>query len=167
MKHIPTFEDFLNEGFIKAYGDKMKLDDFAKIEVGSEVLYAGATFEVIKNDGVTLQLKPTKGSNGRPTKVNFSMFNQAGAIRESLNEGIPNSELHIYEVSCRDGEGTLKSILEAIKGLGNIGHTFTIVLDPDVKEGLSERTFEWDGDGSDSIAEIKVKQTPVKESSDS
>lgn len=87
MDHVPTFEQFLNEGFVKAYGDKIKAEDFEKIPVGSEVLYAGATYEVIKNDKVTLQLKPTKGI-GRPTKVNLSMFNQAGAIRESINESL-------------------------------------------------------------------------------
>jgi hypothetical protein len=85
MKHIPTFEAFLNEGFIKPYGEKMKVEDFAKIEVGSEILYAGAPYEVVKNDGVTLQLKPAKNPNGiagKAHKVNFSMFNAAGAIRD-------------------------------------------------------------------------------------
>ena len=82
MNHVPTFDQFLNEGFIKAYGDKMKVEDFEKIEVGSEVLYAGTTFEVVKIDIATLHLKPVKGSSGRATKVNFAMFNQAGAIRD-------------------------------------------------------------------------------------
>ena len=85
MKHVPTFENFLNEGFVKPYGEKMKVEDFAKIEVGSEILYAGAPYEVVKNDGYTLHLKPSKNSHGitgKAHKVNFSMFNTAGAIRD-------------------------------------------------------------------------------------
>lgn len=82
MKHILTFKNFLNEGFKKPYSEKMSLEDFKAIEVGSEVLYAGATYEVVNNDGTTLQLKPAKGANGKATKVNFSMFNVAGAIRD-------------------------------------------------------------------------------------
>jgi hypothetical protein len=34
-----------------------------------------------------------------------------------------------------------------------MGHTFEIVVDPDAKGG---EKFEWDGDGSDAIFEIKV-----------
>ena len=82
MKHLPTFDTFINEGFKKPYGEKISLDGFKAIEVDSEILYAGSTYVVIKNDGVTLHLKPAEGYSGKARKINFAMFNQAGAIRD-------------------------------------------------------------------------------------
>ena len=94
MKYVPTFNGFMNESFKKPYGEKISLDDFKKISIGSEVLYAGATYTVDKNDGFVLILSPTKGSNAKlPIKINFSMFNQAGAIRESINEELALSTI--------------------------------------------------------------------------
>ncbi len=64
-----------------------------------------------------------------------------------------------------DSEGTLEELLKMIKGVGNTGHSFEIVVDPEEKEGLSDRTFYWDGDGADYIADVKVKEIKeVKES---
>lgn len=79
---------------------------------------------------------------------------------EPVNEGLAEEDEYIYEIKCRDGEGTLMEILECIKSCGNIGHTFDVVVDPDQKEGLSERTFNWDGDGSDHISEINLIKSP-------
>jgi hypothetical protein len=81
---------------------------------------------------------------------------------KALNEGISEEDLYVYEVRCRDGEGTLKEILECIKDCGNTGHSFNVVVDPDEKEGLSERKFNWDGDGSDYIESIELTQSPEK-----
>jgi hypothetical protein len=55
-------------------------------------------------------------------------------------------------VTCRDSENTLEKLLNYIKGIGNTGHSFAIIVDP----GEGEKKFHWDGDGSDSIREIKV-----------
>lgn len=52
-------------------------------------------------------------------------------------------------ITCRDLDNTLEKMLQYMKSVGNSGHTFSIVLDNDKK-------FEWDGDGSDAIFEIKV-----------
>lgn len=81
---------------------------------------------------------------------------------KALNEGLAEKDEYIYEIKCRDGEGTLKEILECIKACGNVGHTFDVVVDPDEKEGLSERKFNWDGDGADYISEINVVKEPGK-----
>ena len=83
MKNLPTFDQFLIEGFVKAYGDKMNPEEFKSIEVGSEVLYAGNRYEVEKNDGITISLKSVK-SGGSSMKVNLGMFIRAGAITEGL-----------------------------------------------------------------------------------
>lgn len=58
-------------------------------------------------------------------------------------------------ITCRDNEGTLEKILNSIKNVGGTGHSFKVIVDPDA--GHESQTFEWDGDGSDSIYEIKVK----------
>lgn len=81
---------------------------------------------------------------------------------KALNEGLSEEDLYIYEVRCKDGEGTLKEILECIKSVGNTGHSFDVIVDPEQKEGLSDRKFMWDGDGSDYIESIELVQSPEK-----
>lgn len=82
MKHLPTFDQFLIEGFVKAYGDKMNPEEFKAIEVGSEVLYSGNRYKVDKNDGITITLKSVK-PGGSGMKVNLGMFIRAGQINEN------------------------------------------------------------------------------------
>ena len=57
-----------------------------------------------------------------------------------------------YFVFCRDDDGTLKRLIEAIGKHGNGGHSYDIVLDPDMKD--EKESFFWDGDGSDRIDSI-------------
>ncbi len=59
------------------------------------------------------------------------------------------------KITCRDNDDTLEKLLKYIKSVGNMGHTFMIVVDPQAKGG---EKFEWDGDGSDAIFEIEVEQ---------
>jgi len=83
MKHIKLFEEFVNEAFKKEYGQKLTLAQFKELKPGSEVLYRGAKFEIEENNGVTLVLKGEKGN----LSVNFSMFNEGGALLEAeVNE---------------------------------------------------------------------------------
>jgi hypothetical protein len=79
MKHIKLFEEFVNEAFKKEYGQKLTLAQFEKLKPGSEVLYRGAKFEIEENNGVTLVLKGERGN----LSVNFSMFNESGALLEA------------------------------------------------------------------------------------
>ena len=53
-------------------------------------------------------------------------------------------------IICKDYDGTLEKLLQCIKSVGNTGHGFPIVVDDHDK-------FYWDGDGSDTIREIKVE----------
>lgn len=55
-------------------------------------------------------------------------------------------------VVARDGEGTLKKLLNAIAAAGNGGHSFSIVVDPEGDNG--GETFGWDGDGNDRIVSV-------------
>lgn len=69
------------------------------------------------------------------------------------------SERKVYTIECVDGEGSLKSLIECISEIGNTGHSFSIVVDPDASElDGGNKKFDWDGDGRDRIISIKEKQ---------
>jgi hypothetical protein len=72
-----------------------------------------------------------------------------------------NDSKIMYEISCIDSGESLKEMLEAIQRIGNDGHSFNIIGDPDDKKGLENRTFYWDGDGGDHIS--KIYQSDLKE----
>jgi hypothetical protein len=73
MKNLLIFEDFS-----KTYGEKITLDQFKSIKVGSKVTYLGSRYEVTKNDGFVLTLKNEKNV----LTVNYSMFNHGGFIKK-------------------------------------------------------------------------------------
>ena len=56
-----------------------------------------------------------------------------------------------YEVICKDGDGKLKALIEYIGKIGNVGHSFSIIVDPGSSD---EMRFDWDGDGADYIRSI-------------
>lgn len=83
---------------------------------------------------------------------------------ETVSERIAgDKDLTIYQIKCKDPEGSLKSLIEYIAKNGNTGHSFSIVVDP---KDENEKTFGWDGDGGDYIREVEIVQEPVKESVD-
>jgi len=55
-------------------------------------------------------------------------------------------------ILCKDHDDKLSSLLEYIKRTGNIGHSFSIVVDPD--DSKYKKEFGWDGDGADKIESI-------------
>jgi len=64
--------------------------------------------------------------------------------------------LKTITITCRDNEDSLEELINCIKSTGNIGHSFDIVVDPDNKD--YRKKFNWDGDGSDNIKDVKVSQ---------
>lgn len=63
-------------------------------------------------------------------------------------------DMRVVTVSCTvSGAKALLKLLEHIQGVGNMGHTFSIITDPGDRE---EKVFEWDGDGTDYIDEITI-----------
>lgn len=67
-----------------------------------------------------------------------------------------STESKVIKVECRDVEDNLKNLLEYLKQIGNGGHSFEIVVDPDSKD--HRKKFFWDGDGSDRIFDISVEK---------
>lgn len=73
---------------------------------------------------------------------------------KQFSEWIAQKNDKTITIKCRDHDSTLENLIKYIKSSGNCGHSFAIVVDPDDKEG--KKKFFWDGDGSDSILDIKV-----------
>ena len=75
-----------------------------------------------------------------------------------------NKVNHIIEFECNSN--TIKEcmlpLIEHIAGIGigNEGHSFEIVVDPESSE--NKRTFGFDGDGSHQIKNIKVNSVDLK-----
>ena len=69
----------------------------------------------------------------------------------SLKKSAPPVKI---QIEANDEDGKLSDLLNYIKHVGNIGHSFSIVVDPGDRE--HEKRFSWDGDGSDRINEIQV-----------
>lgn len=61
-----------------------------------------------------------------------------------------------YIIVARDIDGNLQKLLEHIKKIGNIGHSFSIIVDPANKDYTLNTG--WDGDGSDHIKDVKVEE---------
>jgi hypothetical protein len=78
MKHLILFENFR-----KKYMESIPLSQFEKIEKGSSVMYMGAKYEVVDNNGAILTLKHSDGSK---KTVNFSMFNHGGGVFDDTNK---------------------------------------------------------------------------------
>lgn len=83
---------------------------------------------------------------------NFYSYLNGGKEAVAMDKMPKKKKGECYTIFCRDAEGTLKRLIEAIGKHGNGGHTYDIVLDPDLKE--EREVFCWDGDGSDRIYEI-------------
>jgi hypothetical protein len=82
-------------------------------------------------------------------------------VKESLEEK-EKKDTVIVKTSNPD---QLKKILDCIQAVGNIGHTYEIVIDSEDNDDGSierykkkkDRTFEWDGDGSDHIDSVEIE----------
>lgn len=64
------------------------------------------------------------------------------------------------EIEANDHEGKLLELLQYIKHIGNIGHSFSIVVDPG--DSQYEKKFSWDGDRWDRIQELTVNGSVAK-----
>jgi hypothetical protein len=83
---------------------------------------------------------------GLPEKIEENIITKFDSfINENLQE---DKDTLIIETRKGSGE-KLKKIIDCIKNCGNVGHTFTIIID--------DQEFEWDGDGSDYIFNVKLK----------
>lgn len=71
---------------------------------------------------------------------------------------VATRELCTVTVVCdvaAKGESGLIDLIEYIAGIGNSGHSFEIVVDPENSD--TKKNFYFDGDGSDYIDEVSVE----------
>lgn len=81
------------------------------------------------------------------------------SIKNKLKEAPYDKKITVY---VNDPENTISELLNTIKTIGNSGHGFDIIVDPELKpendeDGIKTQ-FYWDGDGSDHIKEIEVEE---------
>ena len=80
--------------------------------------------------------------------------------KEKLTEAVEKEKK--ITITARDSEDTLEDLLNAIKKIGNSGHSFDILVDPkaDYNKNPNHKDgpiFNWDGDGNDFIKSIIVE----------
>lgn len=71
--------------------------------------------------------------------------------REDLNE---------IKILLRDPDNQLVKMIDYIMHTANIGHSFEVVVDPDLRE--YKKSFYMDGDGSFFIKEVRKNNKKVK-----
>jgi len=74
--------------------------------------------------------------------------------------GIPTEQLTEITVKVRDPDDQLVKMIDYIMHTANIGHSFEVVVDPDMSE--HRKKFYMDGDGSFSITEVKINGIKYK-----
>lgn len=73
---------------------------------------------------------------------------------------IPREDLSEIKVLLRDPDNQLVKMIDYIMHTANIGHSFEVVVDPDLREYTKK--FYMDGDGSFYIQEVKKDGNKVK-----
>jgi hypothetical protein len=73
---------------------------------------------------------------------------------------IPKKELDELVIKLRDHDDQLFKMIDYIMHTANIGHSFEVVVDPDMRE--HRKTFYMDGDGSFYIQEVKKNNMKMK-----
>ena len=73
---------------------------------------------------------------------------------------IPKKELDEIVIKLRDPDDQLVKMIEYIRGVAGIGHSFEVVVDPDMRE--YRKRFFMDGDGSFYIQDVKKNNMKAK-----
>ena len=74
--------------------------------------------------------------------------------KKKLDFGKYNEEIEVSFKVKGDGKEDVLKILRHLDRVGGTGHSYDIVLDPDCND--TRMKVGWDGDGADSINDIKV-----------
>ena len=122
MKHIELYESF-----VKSYGGKYSPEDFAKVAVGTEILYKGGRYTVDSNNGVTMSIKDKRG--GVPIMLNLAMFNHGAAIPN--NESLLEKVEMIGNIKVEKMQGGWKLSTDSAMGRGT---QVVVLTDADVED---------------------------------
>jgi hypothetical protein len=72
-----SFSQYLAE-MRKHYGERISIEDFSKIEKGTDIVYRGFTYKVKSSNEYSLSVEDKYGDE---KKINRAMFIEYGAIR--------------------------------------------------------------------------------------
>jgi hypothetical protein len=65
-----------------------------------------------------------------------------------------NGKMKTMTILYSDTDGEFEDLINYIKSNGNVGHSFSIIVDP---KSENEKEFGWDGDGLNFIKQVKIK----------
>ncbi len=71
-----------------------------------------------------------------------------------------DKEFSKIEILVKGDEGQMANMLEYIRSISSIGHSFEIVVDPDMSD--YKKSFYADGDGSFRIKHVKLDGKIIK-----
>lgn len=77
---------------------------------------------------------------------------------------IEESYMKDVHLTISDSEGQLRELFETIKDYTQMGHSFTVVVDPGDED--YEKSFYIDGDGSDKINDIDIREVDEDDTED-
>lgn len=150
-KNGNTWAELIEKGFSSNSVQKEEDLFYEEINGGQEYI-----IDILLDDGD--RVKINKGGDLFIEKCQTT-DNSRALIKEDVegNTKIQKSKLYKkIEIEYRDGGGKLEELLDYIKKIGNIGHSFSIIVD--LGDSEYEKKFYWDGDGADSIKSIKVSE---------
>jgi hypothetical protein len=82
-------------------------------------------------------------------QLNQRMARMRGGLAEAYSDEM------VLTVKCnRTAAEALEPLLNHIRKTGGVGHTFSIVVDPDSSD--YRKTFGFDGDGPDRIGSVEI-----------
>lgn len=73
---------------------------------------------------------------------------------------VPKEELDEITIKVKDPDNQLVKMIDHIMHSANIGHSFEVIVDPDLRERTKK--FYMDGDGSFYIKEVRKNGKKVK-----
>ncbi len=83
-----------------------------------------------------------------------------GDFLQYLKEKEEKEDVYKITVVVKDPAKSMEKLLKTIEAVGNVGHSFSIVVDPD---GDKSETIDWDGDGPAKIKSIEVEEMSEEE----
>ena len=111
---------------------------------------------------VSLQRPKMIGSSGENYVVKINKRHVGDRVEDLHVPGKGARSIKEVSVICTDsGAENLVDLITYIKDIGNPGHSFGIVVDDENAD--TRKTFGWDGDGSDGISKIEVKDIEKQE----
>lgn len=73
---------------------------------------------------------------------------------------MPSEEFDVIQIELRDPDNQLVKMIDYIMGVANIGHSFEVVVDPDMKD--YRKSFFMDGDGPFYINKVMLNSVKVE-----